>query len=100
MLGAERTLQHREQRPHRATGRVTPGEAYRATPRAQPAGSGARGHFRLRYDITDGKGAITESGHFRAAGTNASAAYWITDKIVYAIDYQRGFDVLQYNGKV
>jgi hypothetical protein len=50
---------YNEQRPHRAIGRATPGEAYRATPRALPSGSGARGHFRLRYDVTDSKGAMT-----------------------------------------
>jgi transposase InsO family protein len=52
-------LAYNEHRPHRAIGRVTPGEAYRATPRAHPAGRGAPGHFRLRYDVTDSKGAIT-----------------------------------------
>jgi hypothetical protein len=52
-------LAYDEQRPHRATGRVTPGEAYRATPKAHPAGRGAPGHFRLRYDTADKKGAIT-----------------------------------------
>jgi transposase InsO family protein len=52
-------LAYDEQRPHRATGRVTPGEAYRATPKAHPAGRGAPGHFRLRYDTTDSKGAMT-----------------------------------------
>jgi transposase InsO family protein len=51
--------EYNELRPHRATGRITPGEAYRAMPRAVPAGSGARSHFRLRYDIADKKGAIT-----------------------------------------
>lgn len=50
---------YNEQRPHRAIGRRTPGEAYRATPMAHPAGRGAPGHFRLRYDIADKKGAIT-----------------------------------------
>ena len=50
---------YNEQRPHRAIGRRTPGEAYRATPRALPAGPGDRGHFRLRYDVTDSKGAMT-----------------------------------------
>jgi transposase InsO family protein len=48
-----------EQRPHRALGRRTPAEAYRATPRAHPAGRGAPGHFRLRYDTTDAKGGMT-----------------------------------------
>ena len=52
-------LAYDEQRPHRATGRVTPGDAYRAMPKAHPAGRGARGHFRLRYDVTDSKGAMT-----------------------------------------
>lgn len=52
-------LAYNEQRPHRAVGRVTPGEAYRATPKACPSSSRGRGHFRLRYDTTDGKGAIT-----------------------------------------
>jgi transposase InsO family protein len=50
---------YNEQRPHRAVGRATPGEAYRATPKAVPSNSAGRGHFRLRYDVTDKKGALT-----------------------------------------
>ena len=50
---------YNDHRPHRATGRTTPAEAYAGRPRAHPAGRGATGHFRLRYDVTDGKGAIT-----------------------------------------
>ncbi len=50
---------YNEQRPHRAIGRRTPAAAYAARPKAHPAGRGAPGHFRLRYDVTDGKGAIT-----------------------------------------
>jgi transposase InsO family protein len=57
-LDAFRTI-YDEQRPHRAIGRRTPGEAYRATPKARPAGPRAQGPFRLRYDTTDGKGAMT-----------------------------------------
>src|SRR6266508_1764238 len=52
-------LAYNERRPHRAIGRATPGETYRATPRALPSGSGVRGHFRLRYDVTDSRGAMT-----------------------------------------
>ena len=52
-------LVYNEQRPHRAIGRRTPGEAYRAIPKDQPSGPGGRGHFRLRYDTTDSKGAMT-----------------------------------------
>jgi transposase InsO family protein len=50
---------YNEQRPHRATGRITPAEAYGAAPRAYPAGRGALAHFRLRYDAADSRGAIT-----------------------------------------
>ena len=50
---------YNEHRPHRAIGRVTPGAAYRATPKAMPSGAGGRGHFRVRYDVTDSKGAMT-----------------------------------------
>jgi transposase InsO family protein len=52
-------LAYNEHRPHRAIGRITPGEAYRATPKAVGAGPHAAGHFRLRYDVTDSKGAMT-----------------------------------------
>ncbi len=50
---------YNEQRPHRAIGRRTPAAAYAARPKAHPTGRGAPGSFRLRYDVTDGKGAIT-----------------------------------------
>jgi transposase InsO family protein len=50
---------YNEHRPHRALGRRTPGAAYAAGSKAHPAGRGAPGHFRLRYDTTDKKGAIT-----------------------------------------
>jgi transposase InsO family protein len=50
---------YNEQRPHRAIGRRTPAAAYAAAPKVHPVGRGAPGHFRLRYDTTDGKGAMT-----------------------------------------
>lgn len=50
---------YNEERPHRAVGRRTPGEAYRAIPKDRPSGAARRGHFRLRHDTTDGKGAMT-----------------------------------------
>jgi len=52
-------LEYNELRPHRATGRVPPAEAYAATPKAVAAGPRAAGHFRLRYDLTDPDGRIT-----------------------------------------
>jgi transposase InsO family protein len=51
---------YNERRPHRALGRRTPGEAYRATPKAAPASNGhVPGHYRLRYDRLDSKGKMT-----------------------------------------
>jgi transposase InsO family protein len=51
---------YNERRPHRALNRRTPGEAYRATPKAAPANNGhAPGHYRLRYDRLDPKGRMT-----------------------------------------
>lgn len=41
-------------------------------------------------------GRITEVGHFLPAGTNASAAYWITCDVVYVVDYTRGVDILRF----
>ena len=52
-------LAYDEARPHRAIGRRTPAEAYRATPKALPAGPRAQGHLRLRYDTVDKAGAMT-----------------------------------------
>ena len=45
-------------------------------------------------------GKITEVGYFVPNGGSTSAAYWITDEIVYAIDYSRGLDIMRYTGKV
>jgi LVIVD repeat len=48
-------------------------------------------------------GKIKEVGWFLPWGGSTSAAYWVpTDKkkkIVYAVDYTRGIDILRYNGK-
>jgi transposase InsO family protein len=58
------TEHYNERRPHRALARGTPGDAYRATPKAAPAGGRGPGHYRLRYDRLDHKGHMT----FRRAG--------------------------------
>src|SRR3954452_19929896 len=51
---------YNEQRPHRALARNTPGDAYRATPKAAPATNGhAPQHYRIRYDRLDTKGRMT-----------------------------------------
>jgi len=55
---------YNEQRPHRALDRHTPGSAYRATPKALPAGQRPQQHYRIRYDRIDTTGKIS----FRRAG--------------------------------
>lgn len=57
-------VHYNERRPHRALGRNTPGESYRARPKAAPAGGSAAVHYRVRYDRIDAKGKIS----FRRAG--------------------------------
>ena len=39
---------YNDHRPHRATGRLTPAQAYCAMPKAQPAQAGLAAHYRLR----------------------------------------------------
>lgn len=33
-------------------------------------------------------------------GGNTIATYWITDRIVYAMDVQRGLDILEFTGSL
>ena len=48
------------------------------------------------YEVTS-SGKIEEAGYFMAYGGQASAAYWITDEIVYTVDYNRGLDILRFS---
>ena len=68
---------YNERRPHRALNRRTPGEAYRATPKAVPATNGHRpGHYRLRYDRLDSKGhmSLRRAGRMHHLGIGAKHA--------------------------
>jgi hypothetical protein len=44
------------------------------------------------------KGKVSEEGYFQPWRGSTSAAYWVTNHIVYAVDYERGFDILRYRG--
>jgi len=44
---------------------------------------------------SDGK--IKEVGYFTPHGGATSAAYWITDEIVYSVDLNRGIDILRFS---
>ena len=53
-----------------------------------------------RFVRVAGDGQIAEDGWFLGSGGQASAAYWITDRVVYVADYIRGLDVLRFEGDV
>lgn len=53
-----------------------------------------------RFLSVDAKGKIEQVGYFLPNAGSTSGAYWITNEIVYAVDYARGFDILRYNGKI
>jgi transposase InsO family protein len=68
---------YNERRPHRALHRRTPGDTYRATPKASPASNGHQpGHFRLRYDRLDPKGkmSIRRAGRMHHLGIGTTHA--------------------------
>jgi hypothetical protein len=46
----------------------------------------------------DGK--VSELGWFLPSGGRSSAAYWISDRIVYIADYYRGLDVVRWTGDI
>ena len=48
-------------------------------------------------DVTS-TGKIKEVGWFMPHVGNTGAVYWATDKILYAVDYNRGIDILRWNG--
>lgn len=51
-----------------------------------------------RFLNVSSTGKISEVGYFIGAGTQASAPYWVTDRILYSVDYNRGVDILKYTG--
>jgi hypothetical protein len=89
---------YNERRPHRPLQRPTPGDAYRATPKAAPASNGhAPGHYRLRYDRLDSKGRMTirRAGRMHHLGIGAAHARtrvlaFADDRHVTVTDLQTG----------
>jgi hypothetical protein len=51
-----------------------------------------------RFLHVDPAGKIEEVGYFLPTASETSAAHWVTDRIVYSIDYSRGIDILKYTG--
>lgn len=53
----------------------------------------------LHFMRVDSKGHISDEDWFIPHAGNSAAIEWLDNRIVYAIDLQRGFDVLRYSGK-
>jgi hypothetical protein len=49
-----------------------------------------------RFVEVAGDGSISEVGYFLGHGADASAAYWVTEEVVYSIDLNRGIDILRF----
>jgi hypothetical protein len=52
-----------------------------------------------RFMRVNKKGKIEEIGWFVPWAGMTGAVYWITDEILYTLDYNRGIDVIRYTGK-
>lgn len=53
-----------------------------------------------RFMRVSPKGEISLEGWFIPHAGSTSAAYWVTDELVYSIDYTRGIDILRYTGEL
>ena len=52
-------------------------------------------YARIAHPV-DSKGKIKEIGYFLPYAGSTSAVYWVTDDIAYAVDYNRGIDILRF----
>ena len=52
-----------------------------------------------RFIDVSSKGKIEEIGWFLPHGGSTSAVYWANKEIAYAVDYNRGIDILRFTGK-
>jgi hypothetical protein len=70
-------------------------------PRFRDGGLVALAHYEhgTRLLRVSGKGQISEVGWFLPAGGSTSASYWMSEKVIYSIDFNRGIDILRYTGR-
>lgn len=54
----------------------------------------------VRFIDVDSKGKIEEVGYFMPHNGNTGAVYWITDRIAYTADYNRGIDIIKWTGEL
>jgi len=74
---------------------------FEAHPRFHNGGIIAMGYYDhgTRFLRVSPRGKISEEAYFQPWRGSTSAAYWLTDRIVYAVDYERGIDILRYRGR-
>jgi hypothetical protein len=75
---------------------------FEAHPKFRNGGMVAMGSYDhgTRFIEVSKKGKIAEKGYFLPYGGQTSAAYWLTKRIVYAVDVTRGIDILKYTDKI
>ena len=73
---------------------------FNAHPDFKDGGLVALAHYEhgTRLLEIDGEGGIAEVGWFLPAGGSTSASYWMSDEIIYSIDFHRGLDILRFTG--
>jgi hypothetical protein len=71
-----------------------------AAPNFSDGGIFAQGYYEhgTRFFYVNGAGKLRQVGYFVPFGGSTSAVHWITDRIIYAIDYTRGIDIIRWNG--
>lgn len=70
-------------------------------PRFRNGGLVALAHYEhgTRILEVDRRGSLSEKAWFLPAGGSTSASYWMSDDIIYSIDFHRGIDILRYTGR-
>jgi transposase InsO family protein len=88
---------YNEIRPHRAIGRATPAQAYRARPKARPATPIGTAHYRVRRDRIDASGVITVRYDSRLRHIGLGRAHrgtrvlaLIADRYIRVVDAETG----------
>ena len=49
------------------------------------------------FEVDKAVGTIEEVGYFQPVATQAGAAYWVSDTVVYNVDYARGIDIISFD---
>lgn len=75
---------------------------FQASPDFHDGGLVASGYYEhgTRFlQVTD-DGRLLEAGWFLPYGGSTSAAYWVDRRTIYAVDYVRGIDILEWTGDI